>query len=125
MATILVIEDSPTDQLALGRVLEKEGHHVLNASNGEAGVIMAINQQPDLILMDVVMPGVNGFQATRQLSRLAETASIPVIIITTKDQETDRIWGLRQGARGYLTKPVKSNELKASVDAALAASATL
>ncbi len=125
MATILVIEDSPTDQLALGRVLEKEGHVVLNASNGEAGVIMAINQQPDLILMDVVMPGVNGFQATRQLSRLTETASIPVIIITTKDQETDRIWGMRQGACGYLTKPVKAHDLKVSVDAALAASATL
>lgn len=125
MATVLVIEDSPTDQLALGRVLEKQGHEVLNASNGEAGVIMAINQQPDLILMDVVMPGVNGFQATRQLSRLAETAAIPILMITTKDQETDRIWGLRQGARGYLTKPVKSNELIASVDAALAASAAL
>lgn len=125
MATVLVIEDSPTEQLALGRVLEKQGHEVLNASNGEAGVIMAINQQPDLILMDVVMPGVNGFQATRQLSRLAETAAIPILMITTKDQETDRIWGLRQGARGYLTKPVKSNELIASVDAALAASAAL
>jgi twitching motility two-component system response regulator PilH len=74
-------------------------------------VAVARSEQPDLILMDVVMPGLNGFQATRQLSRASETADIPVVIVTTKDQETDRVWGTRQGAKGYLVKPVDEGNL--------------
>jgi len=74
-------------------------------------VAKARSETPDLVLMDVVMPGLNGFQATRQLTRAPETASIPVIIVTTKDQETDRVWGTRQGAKGYLVKPVNENDL--------------
>jgi twitching motility two-component system response regulator PilH len=79
---------------------------VIEASNGADGVAVARAEVPDLILMDVVMPGMNGFQATRQITRGAETSHIPVVIVSTKDQETDRVWGRRQGARDYLTKPI-------------------
>jgi len=81
------------------------------AKNGEEGIEKAIETMPDCILMDVVMPGKNGFQATRDLSRNPATSAIPVIIITTKDQETDRIWGMRQGARDYIVKPARENDL--------------
>lgn len=107
MAQILIVDDSPTEIHVLSSILEKLGHTVLTAENGEAGIATAKEAKPDLILMDVVMPGMNGFQATRQLTKDADTAHIPVIIVTTKDQETDRVWGLRQGAKDYLTKPVE------------------
>ena len=89
------------------------------AKDGEEAIIIAESKHPDVILMDVVMPGMNGFQATRQLSNNPSTASIPVVMVTTKDQETDRIWGLRQGAVGYLMKPVDDDELVATVRANL------
>ncbi|MBX2823369.1 MAG: response regulator [Gammaproteobacteria bacterium] len=111
MATILIIEDSATDTLVLRKMLERHGFDVVTATHGQQGIDMATEQSPDLILMDIVMPGVNGFQATRQLQKQEQTASIPVIIITTKDQETDRIWGLRQGAREFLVKPVSEKAL--------------
>jgi len=106
MARILVVDDSPTEAFKLREILEKHGHTVLEASNGADGVAIARAELPDLVLMDVVMPGLNGFQATRQLTKGADTAHIPIIIVTTKDQETDRVWGKRQGAKDYLTKPV-------------------
>ncbi|MCW8825658.1 MAG: response regulator [Gammaproteobacteria bacterium] len=106
MAHILIVDDSPTEVHVLTTMLESTGHTVYSASNGEAGIEMAKELKPTLILMDVVMPGMNGFQATRQLTRDEDTANIPVIIVTTKDQETDRVWGLRQGAKGYVTKPI-------------------
>jgi twitching motility two-component system response regulator PilH len=87
----------------------------MTAENGEAGVAMALKERPDLVLMDVVMPGLNGFQATRQLSKLPETAHIPVIMVTTKDQQTDRVWGMRQGAKAYLSKPISPDLLKATM----------
>ena len=107
MAQILIVDDSPTEIHVLSTILEKLGHTVSTAENGEAGIAKAKAEKPDLILMDVVMPGMNGFQATRQLTKDAETANIPIVIVTTKDQETDRVWGLRQGAKDYLTKPVE------------------
>lgn len=107
MAQILIVDDSPTEIHVLSSILEKMGHSVLTAENGEDGIAMAKETKPDLILMDVVMPGMNGFQATRQLTKDGDTADIPIIIVTTKDQETDRVWGLRQGAKDYLTKPVE------------------
>lgn len=106
MAHILIVDDSPTEVHVLTSMLEAAGHTVYSANNGEAGIEMAKELKPNLILMDVVMPGMNGFQATRQLTRAEETAHIPVIIVTTKDQETDRVWGLRQGAKDYVTKPI-------------------
>lgn len=111
MAEILIVDDSPTEVHVLTTMLEKHGYSVSAVNNGEDGIKLAKEKKPDLVLMDVVMPGINGFQATRQLSKDPETASIPIIIVTTKDQETDRVWGLRQGARDYLTKPVAEDEL--------------
>lgn len=120
MAQILIVDDSPTEIHVLSTMLEKHGHTVTTAGDGQEGIDRARADKPDLILMDVVMPGVNGFQATRQLSKDPETAAIPIIIVTTKDQETDRVWGLRQGAKDYLTKPVDEDMLVQKVGALLA-----
>ncbi|ADJ27097.1 response regulator [Nitrosococcus watsonii] len=111
MAHILVVDDSSTETHAFRIMLEKKGFTVSFANNGLEGMTKAKTLKPDLILMDVVMPQVNGFQATRKLKRDPETAEIPVIIISAKNQETDRVWGLRQGAKGYLSKPVDKEEL--------------
>lgn len=115
MAKILIVDDSPTETYKLTGVLEKNGHSVITAENGEDGVARAKAELPDLVLMDIVMPGLNGFQATRQLSKAPETANIPVVIVTTKDQETDRVWGMRQGAKAYLTKPIDEKELISTI----------
>jgi twitching motility two-component system response regulator PilH len=111
MPRILIVDDSPTEVFKISQILTKNGFEVLTAENGEQGVDIAKREVPDLVLMDIVMPGLNGFQATRQLSRDPQTSGIPVIIVTTKDQETDKLWGQRQGAKGYLTKPVDSKGL--------------
>jgi len=109
--TVLIVDDSPTEMHVLRGILQKGGYRVITAVDGESGVAQAEHSKPDLILMDVVMPGLNGFQATRQLSRNPETSEIPIIMVTTKAQETDRAWGLRQGAREYVVKPVGAGEL--------------
>ena len=119
MANVLIVDDSPTEVHVLKGILEKGGHAVSSADNAEAGIKAAKANKPDVILMDVVMPGMNGFQATRALTKDPETQHIPIIIVTTKDQETDRVWGLRQGAKDYVTKPVDSNDLLAKVQAVL------
>ena len=111
MARILIVDDSPTQLIGIQRIVEKLGHQTLTAEDGAAGVELAKAQLPDLILMDVVMPNLNGFQATRQLSREGSTRDIPVVLVTTKDQDTDRMWGMRQGARAYLTKPFAEADL--------------
>ena len=120
MAKVLIVDDSPTEVYKFRSILEKNGFEVLEAESGAEGVAMAKEHAPDLILMDVVMPGLNGFQATRQITRGDGTSNIPVIIVTTKDQETDRVWGKRQGAFHYLTKPVDETELVEVIKAALA-----
>lgn len=107
MAKILIIDDSPTDVHVYGNMLKKNGFEVESATNAEDGISLAKSSQPDLILMDVIMPGMNGFQATRSLSKDPATENIPVIIVSTKNMETDRVWGMRQGAKDYVTKPVK------------------
>lgn len=111
MAKILIVDDSPTEMKALTDMLTSEGHQVLQAVNGADGVALARQEKPDAVLMDIVMPGLNGFQATRQLNKDPETSHIPVIIVTTKDQETDKVWGKRQGAVDYLTKPIDKSTL--------------
>ena len=121
MATVLIIDDSPTELHLFQNMLEKAGFDTLVADSGEEGLRQAAATRPDCILMDVVMPGMNGFQATRKLTRDPQTASIPVIMITTKDQETDKIWGMRQGAVEYLVKPVADNELVAKINSVMAA----
>ncbi|MFU8814256.1 MAG: response regulator [Pseudomonadales bacterium] len=116
MARILVVDDSPAETHRFVNVLAGCGHQVLTATSGADGIDVASAEQPDVILMDVVMPGVNGFQATRQLTRGSATRHIPVIIVSSKDQDADRIWGARQGACGYLTKPVDDRTLIAAVN---------
>ncbi|MBE2293385.1 MAG: response regulator [Phycisphaerales bacterium] len=111
MARILIVDDSPTQALSLSKILKKHGHEILTAKDGAEGVEVAKAELPDLVLMDVVMPRVNGFQATRQITKNPSTSHIPVIIVTTKDQETDRIWGARQGAKNYVVKPVDEDSL--------------
>ena len=120
MARILIVDDSPTEMYKLTAMLEKNGHQVLKAENGGDGVALARQEKPDVVLMDIVMPGLNGFQATRQLSKDPETSHIPVVIVTTKDQETDRVWGKRQGARDYLTKPIDEATLMKTLKTVLA-----
>lgn len=119
MATILIVEDSQTERQALRKMLENGGHLVIAATDGLEGIAMARQNKPDLILMDVVMPGQNGFQTTRQLSRDPKTQQIPIIIVTTKDQETDRVWARRQGASDYLVKPVSEQQLLPTINGLL------
>ncbi len=121
MAQILIVDDSPTEAHVLKGILEKHGFEVETAESGTEGIERAKELKPDLILMDVVMPGLNGFQATRQLTKGAETSGIPVIIVTTKDQETDRVWGMRQGARDFISKPVGEKTLMEKINLVLAA----
>ncbi len=116
MTRVLIVDDSPTETHRMETILKKRGFDVVKADNGIDGVAYAKKHLPDIVLMDVVMPGLNGFQATRQLSQAKETAHIPIIIVTTKDQQTDRLWGKRQGAKGYLVKPIDSKQLLDTVE---------
>lgn len=122
MTRVLVIDDSPTETHQISTILSKHGYEVVAADSGEAGVEMAKAESPDLVLMDIVMPGINGFQATRQLSRGADTSAIPVIMVTTKNQPSDREWSRKQGARGYLVKPVPEKDLINTIETVLAVS---
>jgi len=119
MALVLIVDDSPTEQHIFCKALERHGYDTAVASDGEEAIAVALEMQPEVIVMDVVMPGMNGFQATRRLSKNPGTANIPVVIVSSKGQETDRIWGLRQGATQYLVKPVDAGALVAAVEAAL------
>ena len=112
---ILVVDDSPTERFFIADLLAKRGYSVVTAENGTEALAKARSERPSLVVMDVVMPGASGFQITRALTRDPETQSIPVILCTSKSTETDRIWGLRQGAREYLTKPVDAEELLAKI----------
>ena len=114
---ILVADDSPVERLALQEVLTRNGYQVLTAENGEQAIARSRSDHPDLILLDVVMPGMNGYQATRTISRDEGTRDIPIIMCTSKGQETDKIWGMRQGALDYLVKPVDHDELLARIRA--------
>ncbi|MES1993959.1 MAG: response regulator [Pseudomonadota bacterium] len=119
MARVLIVDDSPTELHVLRRLLEKHGHQILLAHDALQGIDLARRERPDLILMDVVMPGMSGFQATRKLSRDQETATIPVFMVTSKNQESDRIWGLRQGAVDYVLKPVQEHDIIPKMKAVL------
>ena len=103
---VLVVDDSPTELHVMREMLVKNGFSVTTVSSGEEAIEMLKKQKPDLVLMDVVMPGMSGFEATRAISKNPETANIPIIICTTKGQETDKAWGLRQGAKDYIVKPI-------------------
>lgn len=115
MANILIIDDSPTDVKIFSGALERAGHKVSAVGTAEAGIAAAQKERPDLVLMDVIMPGMNGFQATRSLTKDPATSDIPVVIVTTKNMATDRMWGLRQGAKDVLVKPISEKDLVANV----------
>jgi twitching motility two-component system response regulator PilH len=121
MARILIVDDSPSQLMGMKRIVEKLGHECLSAEDGAAGVEVAKAERPDLILMDVVMPNLNGFQATRAISKEATTSHIPVVLVTTKDQETDKVWGMRQGAKAYITKPFTESQLVEVINSLLGA----
>lgn len=119
MSKVLIIDDSATEVQLLKGILEGAGYETISARSGEEGVAVAKAELPDVILMDIVMPGLNGFQATRQLNKNEATREIPVIVVSTKAEETDRIWAMRQGATEYLVKPVDENALVLAVSAAV------
>lgn len=114
---ILIVDDSPTERHFLGELLAKNGFQVLTLESGEEAVARVAELMPDLILMDVVMPGMNGFQATRTISRNEATKHIPIIMCTSKNQETDMVWAKRQGAVEYVVKPIDPQELLAKITA--------
>lgn len=118
--TILVVDDSPTDRMAIMEIVRSIGFRAIEAQNAEEAFAQAKAAKPDLILMDVVMPGSSGYEATRKLSKDPAFASIPVIIISNRNKETDKLWGLRQGAKAYMFKPVESNALRDEITRALA-----
>ena len=120
MTTVLLVDDSPTEVYVFKSALEKNGYTVFIANDGDEGVVKAKEVKPDVIIMDVVMPGTNGFKATRQLNCDPQTSSIPVVMVTTKNQETDKIWGMRQGAVNYLVKPVTAGDLVKAINIAVA-----
>lgn len=119
MARVMIVDDSPTDVQNLRTMLQKAGHSVLEATTGQDAIERVRLEKPEVVIMDVVMPGVNGFQATRSLSKDPATAHIPVIVVSSKNQETDRVWALRQGAREYLVKPVREADLLAKINSVL------
>ena len=123
MARILLIEDSPTDTAVLTRLLERHGHQVMASGSAEDGIEVCKRELPDVVLMDVVLPGMNGFQATRALAREPSTKAIPVLIVSTKGMDTDRAWGMRQGARDYIVKPPSEDALIARIQQLLGSGA--
>jgi twitching motility two-component system response regulator PilH len=122
MALILIVDDSPTEVFQMTKALEQAGFRVEAAADGEEAIRKAREMHPDLILMDIVMPGMDGFRATRTLANDPETRSIPVIMVTSKANESDRVWGMRQGAVDFLVKPVTPAQLREKAQAALLAS---
>ena len=116
MANILIIDDSPTDVRVFTTLLERAGYKVDSVGSAEEGIERVRSDKPSLVIMDVIMPGMNGFQATRTLTRDPSTSNIPIVMITTKSMETDRVWGLRQGARAFITKPVNEKDLLACIN---------
>ena len=114
---ILVVDDSKTELMFMTDLLQKSGFSVKTAENADDTFRRLAEEKPDLILMDVVMPGQNGFQLTRAITRDPLYADVPIIMCTSKNQETDRVWGMRQGARDYITKPLDTEELLAKIRA--------
>jgi len=121
MAKVLIVDDSPTQVFTLKKLIEEWGHEALVAENGDDALEMARLEQPNVILMDVIMPGMSGFQATRKLSKDQATQTIPVIFVSNMDGEADRVWGLRQGATAYVTKPIDAKSLFNAISEAVAA----
>ena len=121
MAKVLIVDDSPTQVFTLKKLVEDWGYEALTAENGDQALEIARQQQPNVILMDIVMPGMSGFQTTRKLSKDKSTHNIPVILVSTKDDEADHVWGMRQGATAYVTKPINPEILLSAISEAIVA----
>ena len=121
MSKILIVDDSPSQLFSFRQIVEQAGHETLTAESGERALELAADESPSVILMDIVMPGMSGYQAKRKLGKAESTRHIPVIFVSTKDGEADRAWGLRQGATEYVTKPVNPNILLTAISEAMAA----
>jgi twitching motility two-component system response regulator PilH len=121
MSKVLIVDDSPAQIFTLKNLVEEWGHEALIAENGDQAFELASQEKPDVILMDIIMPGMSGFQTTRKLSKDPATQGIPVIFVSNKDGESDRVWGMRQGAIGYVTKPVNPELLFTAISNAVAA----
>ena len=121
MAKVLIVDDSAAQVFKMRNLIESWGHQTISAENGDEALDIAREEKPDVILMDVVMPGMSGFQTTRKLSKDLATCRIPVIFVSTKDGEADRVWGMRQGATAYITKPVNPDTLLTAISNAVAA----
>lgn len=121
MAKVLIVDDSPAQVSSLKKLIEDWGYVALTAENGDQALQIARTEQPNVILMDIVMPGMSGFQTTRKLSKDQATNSIPVILVSKKDGEADQVWGMRQGASAYVTKPVNPGALLTAISDAIAA----
>ena len=121
MPKVLIVDDSPTQLYSLRKLVEQAGHQALVAESGEKALEVAVSERPEVILMDIVMPGMSGYQATRQLGRGECTRHIPIIFVSSRNGEADRQWGLRQGAREYVTKPVNATVLLTAISEAMAA----
>jgi twitching motility two-component system response regulator PilH len=121
MPKVLIVDDSPSQLYSLRQLVERAGHEAVVAASGEQALELAAAEHPAVILMDIVMPGMSGYQATRRLNRTASTRHIPVIFVSSRDGEADRQWGLRQGAREYVTKPVDPGVLLTAISDVMAA----
>lgn len=121
MSKVLIVDDSPAQLYSLKRIVEKGGLETVTADSGEMALQLASSEMPSVILMDIVMPGMSGFQATRRLTRDEITRDIPVIFVTSKTEESDKVWGMRQGASDYITKPVNPNHLLTTIREVMAA----
>lgn len=119
MATVLVVEDTPSEMALMSHYLSEGGYRVIGAPSGQEGLDKAIAQKPDVIVSDIVMPGISGFELCRKLKRLPETSEVPVVLCSSKRQNIDRVWGMRQGAKAYLTKPYTRDELLEAVQMVL------
>lgn len=119
MARVMIVDDSPTDVQNMRNILTRAGHQAVEATTGQDAIDRIKKEKPDCVIMDVVMPGVNGFQATRILSKDPATANIPIIVVSSKNQESDRMWALRQGAKEYLVKPIRDDDLVAKLNGLL------
>ena len=117
--TVLIVEDVPSEVALMSLYLESAGYQVVSALSGQEGLDKAISQKPDVIVTDVVMPGISGFELCRQLKRTPETQTVPIVICSSKGQDIDRLWGMRQGAESYLTKPYTQDQLIQAVKMAL------
>jgi twitching motility two-component system response regulator PilH len=116
MSRVLIVEDSPTVSSMLAYMLGQIGHETVTAIDGQEAVHLAEKLQPQLILLDVILPKLNGYQVCRQLKATPNTAQIPVVMITSKSRDSDRLWGIEQGADDYITKPVQANDLRTVID---------